>query len=79
MDKKRWQRDDIVGEGAPIEVPDGVCNQRETLLIRQEGVTTGGGVQIDIAFTTTDANSITKVTGYAADGTELGYWIIWTD
>lgn len=38
-----------------------------------------GGVQIDVAFTTTDANSITKVTGYAADGTELGYWIIWTD
>lgn len=38
-----------------------------------------GGVQIDVAFTTTDANSITKVTGYAGDGTELGYWIIWTD
>ncbi len=38
-----------------------------------------GGVQIDVAFTTTDANSITKVTGYDDDGTELGYWIIWTD
>ena len=38
-----------------------------------------GGTQIDVAFTTTDANSVTKVTGYAADGSELGYWIIWTD
>lgn len=38
-----------------------------------------GGTQIDVAFTTTDANSVTKVTGYDADGTELGYWIIWTD
>ena len=38
-----------------------------------------GGVQIDVAFTTTEANSVTKVTGYAGDGTELGYWIIWTD
>lgn len=38
-----------------------------------------GGVQIDVAFTTTDANSITKVTGYDGEGNELGYWIIWTD
>jgi hypothetical protein len=86
LDKKRWQRDDIVGEGAPIEVPDGVCNQRETLLIRQEGVTTGGGedegddepiIPGEASFSYTIFNNAadgSKGTGFGPGAGTVGDW-----
>lgn len=38
-----------------------------------------GGTQIDVAFQTGASQTISKVTGYASDGSELGFWMIWID
>lgn len=38
-----------------------------------------GGTQIDVAFQTGAAGTISKVTGYTSDGAEAGYWMVWAD